>query len=169
MPYYPEALAWLKDNIQGRRVKCQLIRRDQYQRVVALPLLPRRGWGGWWRWTQIGTTRNLPLAMIRAGWGSVYTQSGAVYGDWEKEVYLAAEAEAQCVFFFAFPLVEPGPLLGSNLLDLVSGLRREAYGRVARTSSRLQNIRSDCVGKRRGWSWLWNRSTWSPRLKKLAS
>ena len=116
MPYSAEALAWLKDNIEGRRVKCQLLRRDQYQRVVALPLLPRRG-RGWWRWTpRMGTTRNLPLEMVRAGWGSVYTQSGAVYGDWEKEVYLAAEAEAQCVFSsFPGPLFEPSP---SSLLGL---------------------------------------------------
>jgi hypothetical protein len=44
--------------------------------------------------------------MVRAGWGVVYTQKGAVYGSgWEKETYLAAEAEAQSVpflFFFCF-------------------------------------------------------------------
>jgi hypothetical protein len=45
--------------------------------------------------------------MIRAGWGVVYTQKGAVYGSgWEKETYLAAEAEAQSVLFpFPFPLL----------------------------------------------------------------
>ena len=53
------------------------------------------------------TTRNLPLEMVRAGWGSVYKQSGAVYGDWEKEVYLAAEAEAQCVLLFSIPFFFP--------------------------------------------------------------
>ena len=99
MPYSAEALAWLKDNVEGRRIKCQLLRRDQYQRVVALPLVPRRGWG----WTRLGATRNLPLEMVRAGWGFVYTQRGAEYGGWEKEVYLAAEAEAQCVSFLCRP------------------------------------------------------------------
>jgi endonuclease YncB( thermonuclease family) len=113
-PYYAESLAWLKENIEGRRIKCELLRRDQYERVVALPLLPRtsRPWRHCRRWwTPQGgsggatapapaTTRNLPLEMIRAGWGVVYSQKGAVYGSgWEKETYLAAEAEAQSVPF----------------------------------------------------------------------
>jgi hypothetical protein len=37
--------------------------------------------------------------MIRAGWGVAYEGAGAVYGDWSKEIYLVAEAEAQCVSF----------------------------------------------------------------------
>lgn len=105
-PYYTESLAWLKENIEGRRIKCELLQRDQYERVVALPLLPRtfRPWRHCRRWwTPQGssssgtvTTRNLPLEMIRAGWGVVYSQKGAVYGSgWEKETYLAAQAEAQ--------------------------------------------------------------------------
>lgn len=104
-PYAAEALAWLKENVEGRRVKCQLLRCDQYKRVVALPLLPRTFWPrrrrGWWRLGSGGgaaTTRNLPLEMVRAGWGGVYVQKGAEYGsDWEKEAYLAAQAEAQSV------------------------------------------------------------------------
>ena len=44
--------------------------------------------------------------MVRAGWGVVYEQKGAVYGsDWDKETYLAAEAEAQSVMIlFSFLL-----------------------------------------------------------------
>ncbi len=119
-PHYTESLAWLKDNILGRRIKCELLRRDQYNRVVALPLLPRtfRPWRHcrWWPTRPQGgaattTTRNLPLEMVRAGWGVVYTQKGAEYGsDWNKETYLAAEAEAQSVpfpflfFFLRFAL-----------------------------------------------------------------
>ena len=56
--------------------------------------------------TTSATTRNLPLEMARTGWGVAYTQKGAVYGSgWEKETYLAAEAEAQSVPFplFLFP------------------------------------------------------------------
>ena len=117
-PHYLEALAWLKGNIEGRRIKCELLSRDQYGRVVALPLLPRtfRPWRHCRRWwtpqggsggastTATATTRNLPLEMIRAGWGVVYIQKGAVYGSgWEKETYLAAEAEAKSVLFPIFP------------------------------------------------------------------
>ena len=41
--------------------------------------------------------------MTRAGWGFVYTQDGAVYGSgWDKEAYLAAQAEAQSVPFSFF-------------------------------------------------------------------
>ncbi|KAI0283522.1 hypothetical protein BC826DRAFT_1059767 [Russula brevipes] len=91
-PHAPEALAWLKEHVEGRRIKCQLLRRDQYVRVVALPLLPRHRWE-WWTW--IGPARNLSLEMIRAGWGVAYEGAGAVYGTWSKEMYLVAEAEAQ--------------------------------------------------------------------------
>ncbi|KAH9003774.1 nuclease [Lactarius hatsudake] len=88
-----EALAWLKEQVHGRRIKCQLFQRDQYGRIVALPLLPllpRR----WW-WPRLGAARNLPLEMVRAGWGVVYTGKGAQYGGWGQDVYLAAQAEAQ--------------------------------------------------------------------------
>lgn len=33
-PYAAEALTWLKDTIEGRVVYCQLVRRDQYSRIV---------------------------------------------------------------------------------------------------------------------------------------
>lgn len=112
-PHFADSIAWLKENIEGRRIKCELLKLDQYARVVALPLLPRtfspwrhcrRWWtpqGGARATTTNPTTRNLPLEMIRAGWGVVYTQKGAVYGSgWDKETYLAAEAEAKSVLFF---------------------------------------------------------------------
>ncbi|KAI9435460.1 hypothetical protein H4582DRAFT_1969525 [Lactarius indigo] len=85
-----EALAWLKEHVHGRRIKCQLFQRDQYGRIVALPILPR----SWW-WSRLGATRNLPLEMVRAGWGVVYTGKGAEYGGWGQDVFLAAQAEAQ--------------------------------------------------------------------------
>lgn len=33
-PYAPEALAWLKNAIEGKTLYCQLIHRDQYSRIV---------------------------------------------------------------------------------------------------------------------------------------
>jgi len=43
--------------------------------------------------------------MIREGWGVVYVKTGAEYGDWDLETYLAAQAEATVCFFF-FPFLE---------------------------------------------------------------
>ena len=171
-PYYLDSLAWLKENILGRRIKCELLRRDQYNRVVALPLLPRSFWP--WRhsrrwWTPQGgssssattttpTTRNLPLEMVRAGWGAVYSQRGAEYGsDWEKEAYLAAEVEAQSVLFSFFQFV----LEFSFFLHLLiysglgpwSGLRGGACGNMARTSSCPRIIKSDIASRR--WKLRW--------------
>lgn len=37
--------------------------------------------------------------MVRAGWGVVYTGAGAEYGGWGQDAFLAAQAEAQYVFF----------------------------------------------------------------------
>ncbi|KAH9966185.1 hypothetical protein BGW80DRAFT_744202 [Lactifluus volemus] len=95
-PYSAQALEWLKENVEGRSIKCQLLRRDQYQRIVALPLIPRRHWRWWWWWlARVHTTRNLSLEMVRAGWGAVYEKTGAEYGQWNKEAYVAAQSEAQ--------------------------------------------------------------------------
>ena len=84
------------------------LRRDQYKRVVALPLIPHTTWpwrqwhqgGGWCTRLGIGsssaTTRSLPLEVVHVGWGAVYAQKGAEYGNnWEKEAYLAWQADAQ--------------------------------------------------------------------------
>jgi endonuclease YncB( thermonuclease family) len=34
-PYAPEALAWLKNAIEGKTLYCRLIHRDQYSRIVS--------------------------------------------------------------------------------------------------------------------------------------
>jgi endonuclease YncB( thermonuclease family) len=88
--YSDEALAWLKEQIHGRRLKCQLFKRDQYGRIVALPLIPHHRW-----WPRRSATRNLPLEMVRAGWGTVYTGAGAKYGGWGQAAFHDAQAEAQ--------------------------------------------------------------------------
>ncbi|KAF9221833.1 staphylococcal nuclease, partial [Gyrodon lividus] len=91
-PYAEESLAWLKNRIAGRTVHCQLIRKDQYGRIVGVPLVPRRfipvflskSWGS-------------PLAfeMLRAGTVATYEQAGAEYGPWGREAFLRLEAEAR--------------------------------------------------------------------------
>ena len=34
-PYAAESLAWLRETLIGKKVYCQLIRRDQYSRIVS--------------------------------------------------------------------------------------------------------------------------------------
>ncbi len=93
---------------------CQIIRRDQYFRLVryvipvfsivlvdifciqvSITMLPRR-----WlpKFTTPITGRCVSIDMLRAGWATTYEQSGAEYGKWGKETFLEAEAEAKCVF-----------------------------------------------------------------------
>jgi hypothetical protein len=92
--------------------------------------------------------------MVRAGWGAVYLQKGAEYGsDWEKEAYLAAEAEAQSVpLFFLLFLIRFVPSWWLTAY-LGSGRRGGACGRMARTSSCPRIIRSDIAWWRRGRRW----------------
>ncbi|OJA14090.1 hypothetical protein AZE42_07936 [Rhizopogon vesiculosus] len=89
-PYAEEALAWLKNMVEGKAVYCQLIRRDQYSRIVSVvtltpPLLP-----GWFT-----TGRSLALEMLRAGVSTTYEQAGAEYGKCGKDEFLRVEAEAR--------------------------------------------------------------------------
>ncbi|KAG2357483.1 SNase-domain-containing protein [Suillus spraguei] len=89
-PYAVEALAWLKDMIEGRIVYCQLVRRDQYSRIVSVVTLPPPLLPGW-----LTTGRSLALEMIRAGTGLTYEQAGAEYGKYGKDEFLRAEAESR--------------------------------------------------------------------------
>jgi endonuclease YncB( thermonuclease family) len=89
-PYAVEALAWLKDMIEGRIVYCQLVRRDQYSRIVSVVTLPPPFLPGW-----LITGRSLALEMIRAGTGLTYQQAGAEYGKYGKDEFLKAEAESR--------------------------------------------------------------------------
>lgn len=85
-PYSAEALAWLKSRVEGRRVWCQLVRRDQYGRIVST--VEERGWTPW-------SKNNLSLAMLRSGWVTTYEQGGAEYGAHTKEEFLSVQEEAQ--------------------------------------------------------------------------
>lgn len=89
-PYAVEALAWLKGTIEGRIVYCQLVRRDQYSRIVSVVTLPPPFLPGW-----LATGRSLALEMIRAGTGLTYEQAGAEYGKYGKDEFLKAEAESR--------------------------------------------------------------------------
>ncbi|CAG7851359.1 Probable endonuclease LCL3 [Serendipita indica DSM 11827] len=85
-PYSAEALQWLKSTVEGKRVWCQLILRDQYGRTVAIPMI--RSWIPFRK-------KCVSLEMLKAGWACVYEQSNAVYGKWGKEHFLSVQTAAQ--------------------------------------------------------------------------
>ncbi|KAF8917898.1 hypothetical protein CPB85DRAFT_1214547 [Mucidula mucida] len=89
-PYSEEALTWLRKKILGKTLYCQVIRRDQYSRVVAVVVSPPRILPG-----TFFSGKNLSLEMLKAGWVTTYEQAGAEYGNWGKEEYLRVEMEAK--------------------------------------------------------------------------
>ncbi|KZP27968.1 nuclease [Athelia psychrophila] len=89
-PYSAEALAWLKGAIEGKKLRCLLLRRDQYARVVGLVELPPRFLPGW-----LVPGKSLGLEMLKAGWATTYQQAGAEYGKHGKGVFLQIEAKAK--------------------------------------------------------------------------
>jgi len=91
-PFAEEALAWLKGRVEGKTVYCQLISRDQYSRVVAVPMLPPRILPAFLT-PRFG--RCLSLEMLRDGWAVTYEQAGAVYGKWGKEHFVELETKAK--------------------------------------------------------------------------
>uniref|UniRef100_A0A7S1EQF4 TNase-like domain-containing protein n=1 Tax=Timspurckia oligopyrenoides TaxID=708627 RepID=A0A7S1EQF4_9RHOD len=66
----PEALEWLRNRIQGKRVTIQVLKRDQYERVVATAWVKP----SWWRRQQ-----DVSYELVRAGYGVVYRGGTAVY------------------------------------------------------------------------------------------
>ncbi|KAI0363942.1 SNase-domain-containing protein [Pilatotrama ljubarskyi] len=89
-PFAEESLAWLKSQVEGKFVYCQMVRRDQFGRIVSAVHLKPRLLPGW-----LTTGRNLSLEMLRAGWGAVYEQAGAEYGKSGLEEFLRVQSEAQ--------------------------------------------------------------------------
>ncbi|KAJ7454825.1 SNase-domain-containing protein [Mycena latifolia] len=89
-PYSEESLAWLRQEILGKTVYCQLLRRDQYARIVSIVTLSPRILPGSWTWG-----KSLSLEMLRAGWVTTYQQAGAEYGKWGLDEFLRVENEAK--------------------------------------------------------------------------
>ncbi|KZT36256.1 nuclease [Sistotremastrum suecicum HHB10207 ss-3] len=90
-PYSEEALQWLKTRIEGRTVWCQLLRRDQYGRVVAFPFVTPLRLPAF----RFLSTRCVSLEMLKVGWAVVYDQTGAEYGKWGQTSFLKLEDEAR--------------------------------------------------------------------------
>ncbi|KAI0041676.1 staphylococcal nuclease [Auriscalpium vulgare] len=89
-PYSQEALQWLKGQIEGKLVYCQLLKGDQYSRIVAMPYLAPRILPG-----LFARGKCISMEMLRAGWVEVYEQAGAEYGDVSKNEFMLVQAAAQ--------------------------------------------------------------------------
>ncbi|KAG6331059.1 hypothetical protein ID866_8028 [Astraeus odoratus] len=91
-PHAEESLSWLRKRVEGKVIWCQLVRKDQYGRIVAVPVIPYRfiplflgrHWGS-----------SLAVEMLRAGMVTTYEQSGAEYGPSNREEFLRWEAKAR--------------------------------------------------------------------------
>ncbi|ORX40102.1 hypothetical protein BD324DRAFT_587298 [Kockovaella imperatae] len=84
-PYAKESWDWMKQLVTGKRVRVQLIRKDQYLRIVGVPYLSRF----------ILPDKPIPLLMLKEGMGVVYESAGAEYGPWSVDYLKQLEAEAR--------------------------------------------------------------------------
>ncbi|KAH8676002.1 hypothetical protein BX600DRAFT_508188 [Xylariales sp. PMI_506] len=83
-PFAAEALRWLADYIQGRRVRAKVYKRDQYDRIVATVFVRR-----------FLLRKDVGLEMLKRGLATTYeAKSGAEFGGLEAK-YKAAEARAK--------------------------------------------------------------------------
>ncbi|KAI9653260.1 MAG: putative endonuclease lcl3 [Alyxoria varia] len=95
-PYSTEALAWLKSQLLGKRVRVYAHRSDQYGRVVGSAYM--RKWGGLGvGLPRRGLQRDIGLEMIQAGLATVYeAKFGAEFGDKRREgTFRDAEEQAK--------------------------------------------------------------------------
>ncbi|TFK37557.1 hypothetical protein BDQ12DRAFT_684869 [Crucibulum laeve] len=89
-PYAVESLEWLRRKILGKTVYCQVLRRDQYGRIVSYVQLSPRLLPG-----ALVSGKVLALEMLKSGWVTTYEQSGAEYGRVNKAEYIRIEEEAK--------------------------------------------------------------------------
>ncbi|EJF60231.1 nuclease [Dichomitus squalens] len=89
-PFAQDSLRWLKEQIEGKTLYCQLLQRDQYKRIVAAPYFKPRILPGW-----LVKGKSVGLEMVRHGWAAAYKEGGAVYGTEGEEEYFRLEKEAQ--------------------------------------------------------------------------
>ncbi|ORY28499.1 hypothetical protein BCR39DRAFT_468219 [Naematelia encephala] len=84
-PHSKESLDWLRKTIMGKTMWCQLIRKDQYQRIVGVPYIRRL----------LLPNRPLPVLMLKEGMAVVYESAGGEYGTWGIEGLKVYEAQAK--------------------------------------------------------------------------
>ncbi|WVR06312.1 hypothetical protein IAU60_003342 [Kwoniella sp. DSM 27419] len=84
-PHAKESLDWLRATVLGRRMRCQLLAKDQYNRIVAVPYISR----------SLLWDKPLPLLMLKEGMAVVYEAGGAEYGPWGLDKMKSVEADAK--------------------------------------------------------------------------
>ncbi|KAK6908149.1 mitochondrial protein [Kwoniella mangroviensis CBS 10435] len=84
-PHAKESLEWLRGTILGKRMRCQLLAKDQYNRIVAVPYINRLLW----------FDKPLPILMLKEGMAVVYEAGGAEYGPWGIDKMKSIEAQAR--------------------------------------------------------------------------
>lgn len=100
-PHAKESLQWLTDTVLGKRLRVQVLRRDQYGRIVSEPQAVREDDRSL---QQVGIPyicrlvlpdKPLPLMMLKDGQAVVYEAGGAEYGKWGVEKMKKIEDEAR--------------------------------------------------------------------------
>jgi endonuclease YncB( thermonuclease family) len=91
-PYAAEAKEWLTKFVQGRKVCIQLHRIDQYGRAVSTVWVHRRRWP--WLWWPVWW--NVSLEMVRAGFATIYRDTGAEYGGILKDLETSEARAKKC-------------------------------------------------------------------------
>lgn len=89
-PYAEESIQWLKSQVLGKRVYCQVGHRDQHNRIVAIPMVFPRFVPKF-----LAKGKCISLELLRAGYGVTYEKKDAYYGGYAKEEYQRYEALAK--------------------------------------------------------------------------
>ncbi|EKM75415.1 hypothetical protein AGABI1DRAFT_80027 [Agaricus bisporus var. burnettii JB137-S8] len=137
-PHSNESLAWLRQKISGKPIYCQLLRRDQYHRVVAHVCLAPRFLPG-----VIFRGKNLSLEMLAAGCVMTYEQAGAEYGPEGKTEYLRVENEARAA--------KRGMWAGGKANETPAEYKRRHSGSSVVTPPALSRRRTKSRERTGGW------------------
>ena len=80
-PHSEEAMTWLKQRILYKKVKIQVYRKDQYNRLIAMTFVKTPILFGLFH-----IYKNISLEMVSKGFAHVYTGYGAQYGDCKEKL-----------------------------------------------------------------------------------
>ncbi|KAF8127564.1 hypothetical protein EV363DRAFT_1452177 [Boletus edulis] len=119
-PHAEESLTWLRKRILGKTLYCRLIRKDQYGRIVGVPLVPQP-FLPLFLAKYLGSS--LALEMLRAGTATTYEESGAETarrGMWKNGVNIEMPGEYKKRY--AAALGEKEDTSGSDKKRLLSRL-----------------------------------------------